>query len=600
MFSAAAETRAQKLVAIQFFLLAPYVAVESVRALVGGERAEPSWVGIGARDLERDPHAGARHRQAAARRPARLRGHQGRGPPEHALRLPGRGAPARAARQRAVRRVVAGSGRRAADRRAGREGGPRGVEGGGVLRLRPARRLRARRRRPDEPERPLSCARRPRGRQRARAAGAHRALRRRRRPRPPARDGRGRARLLHVLRPRAGRAAARAGRLRRGSRARAGARRHRHRDGRQLASGLAGADDRRAGVLVDAVRLADLDVDEPGVGQRGAELGLGQRAGDAAGPLRHVGAGGLVHALVGDHVGDGEAAAGAQHARGLGEHDALVGGEVDHAVGDDDVDGGVGQRDLLEVALEELDVLDAGRGGVGAREREHLVGHVEPDAPCRSAPTRRALMRTSAPAPEPRSSTVSPSCRSATAVGTPQPSERRRTRARAPRLGAVEGGAEAPGLVGLGRCRSRSPTALLPRRSARARSRGCRSAQPCGQLLQRLGADVVVGPQAAPLGVDDAGLAQLLEVVRERGLGDVEQRDELAHADLAGVLAQHVDELEPDRVAERLGDVGHPRRPGRARRRDRRPARSTARRRRAWSWARAPDRPPSIYIYRLK
>ena len=39
----------------------------------------------------------------------------------------------------------------------------------------------------------------------------------------------------------------------------------------------------------------------------------------------------------------------------------------------------VGQRDLLDVALEELDVLDAGRGRVGAREREHLVGHVEPD-----------------------------------------------------------------------------------------------------------------------------------------------------------------------------------------------------------------------------
>src|SRR5690349_5023736 len=39
------------------------------------------------------------------------------------------------------------------------------------------------------------------------------------------------------------------------------------------------------------------------------------------------------------------------------------------------------------------------------------------------APTRRALISTSAPAPEPRSSTVSPSCRSATAVGTPQPSD---------------------------------------------------------------------------------------------------------------------------------------------------------------------------------
>jgi len=47
MFSASTERRAQKLVAIQFFLLAPYVAVESLRALIGGDRADESWVGIG-------------------------------------------------------------------------------------------------------------------------------------------------------------------------------------------------------------------------------------------------------------------------------------------------------------------------------------------------------------------------------------------------------------------------------------------------------------------------------------------------------------------------------------------------------------------------
>ena len=45
-FSHHAETRAQKLVAIQFFILAPYVAVESVRHLFGGEHAATSWVGI--------------------------------------------------------------------------------------------------------------------------------------------------------------------------------------------------------------------------------------------------------------------------------------------------------------------------------------------------------------------------------------------------------------------------------------------------------------------------------------------------------------------------------------------------------------------------
>jgi len=46
VFSHAAEERAQKLVAVQFFLLAPYVGVESVRALVGGEHPDKTLVGV--------------------------------------------------------------------------------------------------------------------------------------------------------------------------------------------------------------------------------------------------------------------------------------------------------------------------------------------------------------------------------------------------------------------------------------------------------------------------------------------------------------------------------------------------------------------------
>lgn len=46
VFSHAAEERAQKLVAAQFFLLAPYVGFESIRALVGSEHPEVSPVGI--------------------------------------------------------------------------------------------------------------------------------------------------------------------------------------------------------------------------------------------------------------------------------------------------------------------------------------------------------------------------------------------------------------------------------------------------------------------------------------------------------------------------------------------------------------------------
>jgi len=41
------ELRAQKAVAISFFLLAPYIAQDAIRALVAGDHASTSWVGIG-------------------------------------------------------------------------------------------------------------------------------------------------------------------------------------------------------------------------------------------------------------------------------------------------------------------------------------------------------------------------------------------------------------------------------------------------------------------------------------------------------------------------------------------------------------------------
>jgi divalent metal cation (Fe/Co/Zn/Cd) transporter len=44
--SAEAEHRAQKWVAISFFLLAPYVAAEAIETLIEGAAAETSWLGI--------------------------------------------------------------------------------------------------------------------------------------------------------------------------------------------------------------------------------------------------------------------------------------------------------------------------------------------------------------------------------------------------------------------------------------------------------------------------------------------------------------------------------------------------------------------------
>ncbi len=47
LLSHAAEERAQKLVAVQFFLLAPYVGVEAIHKLVTGEHPSTSWLGVG-------------------------------------------------------------------------------------------------------------------------------------------------------------------------------------------------------------------------------------------------------------------------------------------------------------------------------------------------------------------------------------------------------------------------------------------------------------------------------------------------------------------------------------------------------------------------
>jgi divalent metal cation (Fe/Co/Zn/Cd) transporter len=47
LLSHAAEERAQKFVAVQFFLLAPYVTAEAIHKLVTGEHPSTSWLGIG-------------------------------------------------------------------------------------------------------------------------------------------------------------------------------------------------------------------------------------------------------------------------------------------------------------------------------------------------------------------------------------------------------------------------------------------------------------------------------------------------------------------------------------------------------------------------
>ena len=122
-------------------------------------------------------------------------------------------------------------------------------------------------------------------------------------------------------------------------------------------------------------------------------------------------------------VRDREAPARLEHAERLGQHAVLVGREVDHAVRDDDVDRVVGQRNVLDLALQELDVLQAGLPLVLARQRQHLVRHVEPVGLARRA--RRAAPTAARRCRRPTRDRARsrPAAASASAVGLPQPSD---------------------------------------------------------------------------------------------------------------------------------------------------------------------------------
>ena len=74
---------------------------------------------------------------------------------------------------------------------------------------------------------------------------------------------------------------------------------------------------------------------------------LGEGAGQAAGLLFGLGALGGIGFLVSGDVANAQAATGPQDPECLGEHARFVGGQVDDAVGDDDVDVATGQRDVL-------------------------------------------------------------------------------------------------------------------------------------------------------------------------------------------------------------------------------------------------------------
>ena len=107
-------------------------------------------------------------------------------------------------------------------------------------------------------------------------------------------------------------------------------------------------------------------------------LPLFQRAGDAAHPQQHALAHPLIDFAAHHHVGDGDAPTRLEHAKRLPQHPALVGGKIDHAVRNHHVHRVIGQGDILDLALEKLDVCHPGLSLIFAGQGQHVVGHVEP------------------------------------------------------------------------------------------------------------------------------------------------------------------------------------------------------------------------------
>ena len=146
---------------------------------------------------------------------------------------------------------------------------------------------------------------------------------------------------------------------------------------RYLAGWLGGLDDRGVQAGFGFVHADNADAGKADRLQQVAVLRLGKGAVGAADLLLGLGELAGVDAFVCGDIGDAQPSAGPEHPESLGEDARLVGGQVNHAVGDDDVDLLVRQRDVFNVAVQEPDVGDPRLNGVGAGEGQHVAARVQ-------------------------------------------------------------------------------------------------------------------------------------------------------------------------------------------------------------------------------
>ena len=145
------------------------------------------------------------------------------------------------------------------------------------------------------------------------------------------------------------------------------------------AIGIDASVDEKGVRISDVVDSRELDGRflEAGLLEEADEFIIRQRAGHATDPELHAALHVRWQLALNNDVGNRESSTGLEYAKCLFDDASFVTGEIHDAIGDDDVDGFRGQRNLLDASAQEFDVRYSGLRGVLPSERKHVVGHIE-------------------------------------------------------------------------------------------------------------------------------------------------------------------------------------------------------------------------------
>src|ERR1700690_3130938 len=123
-------------------------------------------------------------------------------------------------------------------------------------------------------------------------------------------------------------------------------------------------------------RWLDVDLLKTRCGEFAAIFVISERPCHTPDPQKHALADFWRNCTSRHNIGNRHAATRLQHTECLSQYAVFVCREVDHTIRDDHVDRVVRQRDMLDLALQELDILRARFALVLIGKRQHLVRHI--------------------------------------------------------------------------------------------------------------------------------------------------------------------------------------------------------------------------------